>query len=60
MIEGELKKCDEIDQHLRKERSDKAYCLVKEVSGKKKCEKRTQAILHENGTLQTDKNQHHE
>ena len=47
-------KCDEIDQNIKEGKSGIAYRLVKEVTGKQKRAKITQAIMDENGLLQTD------
>ena len=44
---------DEIDQNIKEGRSGIAYRLEKEVTGKQKVEKRTQAIMDENGLIQT-------
>ena len=47
-------KCDEIDQNIKEGKCGIAYRLEKEVTGKKKGAKGTQAIMDENGLLQTD------
>ena len=47
-------KCDEIDQNIKEGKSGIAYRLAKEVTGKQKGAKGTQAIMDENGLLQTD------
>ena len=47
-------KCDEIDQNIKEGKSGIAYRLAKEVTGKQQGAKRTQAIMDENGLLQTD------
>ena len=47
-------KCDEIDQNIKEGKSGIAYRLAKEVTGKQKGAKRTQAIMDENGLLQTE------
>ena len=43
-------KCDEIDQNIKEGKSGIAYRLAKEVTGKQKGAKRTQAIMDENGS----------